>query len=232
MFTTKSCIGFLLWKLFFPTSNRFGVFNHSKGWQNCFQTFSLVLWGRPVSGCQKVLRKVPPRFRQVWWCLWDRSVLGCQKVHLWLPRGSVEGFTKVSRRSRKFRDLFNLSGFLGQVLFRFRKGSVEGSPITSSHLSLSSLNSFFHFSPTVLALGSSAIVNVLGQNVTFVVWGSLRKWLSPSKRFFGTPNCLYIRLSVSRGFWGKWLLLQKRFCGGFRLTFISQSSWGQSGVNC
>ena len=55
----------------------------------------MVLWGRSVLGCQKVPRKVPPRFRHtkvplifhqtsprfvVSLVLWGSSVLGCQKV--------------------------------------------------------------------------------------------------------------------------------------------------------
>ena len=61
------------------------------------------------------------------------------------------------------------------------------------------------FSPTAFSLGSSAIVKVLGQNDTFVFWDSLV-------------------------FWGKWLLIQNRFCaeksGPRFFTFVSQSLFG------
>ena len=66
--------------------------------------FHLVLWSRSVLGCRKVLRKVPPRFHQdspslvLSLVLWGGSVLGCQEVHLGVPKGSVEGSTKVSPR--------------------------------------------------------------------------------------------------------------------------------------
>ena len=189
-----------------------------------------------VSGCQKVARKVPPKScqgsPQVLWSLvlWGRSVLaatrlvlGCQNVPWKVPPSFHGGCTDVSRKLRKFRDL---SGLLGRSL-SFPKDPAQGSPITSLHLSLSSFNSFLHFSPTVLALGSSAIANVLGQNVTFVFWDSLRRWPSPPKRFFGVfPKLFCTFVSESPAvFLGKSLLLQKRFCGGVPQlfsTFVSQ----------
>ena len=101
--------------------------------------------------------KVPPRFTEV-------------------PPRFHQGSTTVSLRLLKFR---YLSGLLGPIRFGVPKGSVEGSPITSSHLSP---NSFLHFSSTALALWSSAIVKVLGLNDTFVFLGSLQQM---AKRFFG-----------------------------------------------
>ena len=59
----------------------------------------MVLWGRFVLGCQKVPRKVPPRFHQ-----------GCSsfmvsgflvQISLELPTGSAEGSPKVSPRSHQ-----------------------------------------------------------------------------------------------------------------------------------
>ena len=48
---------------FFPNSNSFGVFSHSESfWGRIAFGLSMVLWGRSVLGCQKVPRKVPPRF--------------------------------------------------------------------------------------------------------------------------------------------------------------------------
>ena len=67
-------------------------------------------------------------------------------------------------------------------------------------------------------------------------WVLCSKWFSPPKRFFDLQTVLYVGLTVSFRFFGKWLLLQKRFRAGFRqlcFTFISSvSSWGQSCVNC
>ena len=89
------------------------------------------------------------------------------------------------------------------------------------------LNSLLHFSSTALALGSSAIVKVLGRNDMFVFLGSLQRMAFASQKvLWSVPqSVLYIGLTVSCGFLGKWLLLQKRFCGGFRqlfFTFLSQ----------
>ena len=45
---------------------------------------------------------------------------------------------------------------------------------------------------------------------------------------------LYIHLRVSRSFWGKWLLLHKKFFEGFCqlcFTYISQSPPGRSGAD-
>ena len=94
---------------------------------------SLVLWGRSVLGCQKVPRKVPPRFREgsakvpptfhqaspsfvVSLILWGRSV--------GLPKGSAEGSTKVPPSFSKFRCV---SDSLGQIRLGLPKGSAEGS---------------------------------------------------------------------------------------------------------
>ena len=70
-------------------------------------------------------------------------------------------------------------------------------------------------------MGSSAIVKVLGQNDTFVFWGSLQQMAFASQKvLWSVPQTvLYICLRVSRGFWGKWPLLQKRFCGEFPQLF-------------
>ena len=84
--------------------------------------------------------------------------------------------------------------------FRLPKGSLECSPNSSSHWSRSLLRFFGHMS-------------VASEKVL---------WTVP-------PTILYICLTVSCGFLGKWLLLQKRFCGRFRqlfLTFVSQSPPG------
>ena len=67
--------------------------------------------------------------------------------------------------------------------------------------------SFFPNGPTALALGSSTMVKV----------GSLQQMAFASQKVvWSVPQTVrYIRL-----FWGKFLLLQKRFCGGFPQLFF------------
>ena len=115
----------------------------------------------------------------------------------------------------------NVSVHLSPSLL-FEKGYLEGSPNFCLHLSPSLLWSSgtapcgrshicFDFSPTALALGSSAIVTVLGQNDTFVFLGSLQQMAFASQKvLWSVPQTvLYICLTVCCGFLGKWLLLQK-----------------------
>ena len=87
---------------------------------------SLVLWGRSVLGCQKVPRKVPPRFRQgstnvppsfsKFRCFSDS--LG--QIRLGLPKGSAEGSTKLLQVSLCL-------WFSGADPSWLPKGSAEGS---------------------------------------------------------------------------------------------------------
>ena len=155
------------------------------------------------------------------------------------------GFTEVLRL-RKFRDLSGLLSWADP--FWGAKSFCGRFPHHFFKLVSQFLNSFLHFSPAALALGSSAIVKVLGQNGTFVLGflaangfrlpkGSLEcspntslRWSHSLLRFFGQmavalrrvpPTILYICLTVSRGILGKWVLLQKRFCGGFRQPFFT-----------
>ena len=83
------------------------------------------------------------------------------------------------------------------------------------------LNSFLHVPPTALALGSSAIVKVLGQNDAFIFLGSLQQMAFASQKvLWRVPPTILPNMSP------KWLLLQKRFCGGcpqLCFTYISQS---------
>ena len=84
---------------------------------------SMVLCSGSVLGCQKVLWKV-------------------RQIRLGLPKGSVEGSTKVAPRfhqgSTKVAQV-SWCPLLGrQIRFGVPKGSVEGSPITSLNLSRSS----------------------------------------------------------------------------------------------
>ena len=110
-----------------------------------------------------------------------------------LPKGSAVSprFHQVSPRLHKFRDRFSPSSF-----------------------------NFFASFWTELALGSSAIVKVLGHNDIFFR-GSLQQigFCLPKGSLECSPNCSLPCLRVSRSFWGKWLLLQKRFCGGFPQLF-------------
>ena len=172
--------------------------------------------------------------------LWGRSVLGCQEVHLGLPKGSVEGSTKVPPRFSEVPARFH-EGVISLVFWgrslSFPKGSAEGPPITSLELS-----------------PSSAIVKVLVQNDMFVFWGSLQQWLSPPKRFFGVfPKLLCTFVSECPAVFGvngccfrkgsvegsanyslhlspKWLLLHRKFFGGFRQLCFSFTSQSPPGV--
>ena len=104
----------------------------------------MVLWGRSVLGCQKVPRKVPPRFRgrfrqgstkvlprihqgstkrlQVSWCLWfseqDPS-WAAKRFRARFHQGSAEGSAKVPPRFRQ--------GFT-KVSPRFHQGSTKVPP--------------------------------------------------------------------------------------------------------
>ena len=169
---------------------------------------------------QKVPWKIPPRFRQGSTIFTQvparlrkfRGVSGLLgQIRSGLPKGSVEGSTKVAPRFHQGCASFVISGLLGQIRF--------GVPPSSSTLSA--------FFPNCASLGSSVIVKSLGRNDTFVSWGSLQQMAFTSQKVLWsfTQTVLYIGLTVSCGFLGKWLLLQKRFCGGFRqifFTFVSQ----------
>ena len=76
--------------------------------------------------------------------------------------------------------------------FCLPQGSLECSPNSSLHWSHSLLRFFEQ-----MAVASEKVL-----------------WRVPS-------TILYICLAVSCGFLGKWLLLQKRFCGGFRQLFFT-----------
>ena len=120
------------------------------------------------------------------------------QIRLEPPKGSADGSIKVSQRLRKFR--FS-SGLLGQIRFGVRKGSVEGAPIPSLILSPSSfLTSFLHFSSTELALGSSAIVKVLGQNDMFVFLGSLQQMVFASQKVLWSVPHPVLYIDLRKGF--------------------------------
>ena len=78
----------------------------------------------------------------------------------------------------------------------------------------------------MLALGSSAIVKVLGQNDAFVFLGSLQQMAFAPERFFGVfPKQFFTLVSQSPVVFGQMAVASERFCGGFRqlfVTFVSQ----------
>ena len=133
---------------------------------------------------------------------WGRSVLGRQKFLWKVPQRFHQGW-----RLRKFRDL---SGLLGQICWGAKR-FCRRFPHHFFKFVFQFLNYFLHFSPTASALGSSAIVKVLGQNHTFVFLGSLQQMAFASQKvLWSVPQTvLYIDLTVSCGFLGKWLLLEK-----------------------
>ena len=73
-------------------------------------------------------------------------------------------------------------------------------------------STLFAFFPNSISIfWSSAIAKALGQNDTFVFLGSLQQMVFASRKVFcNVPQTvLYIGLTVSCGFFGQWLLLQK-----------------------
>ena len=136
--------------------------------------------------------------------LWGRSILGRQKVPRKVPPRFQQGCTKVPQ--------------VLQVSWCLWFSGADPSWASRFHAK-------FHQGSTKVSF--SAIVKALGQNDTFVFWGSLQQMAVASKKVLEAfpQTVLYIGLTVSGGFLGKWLLLQKRFCGGFRqlfFTFVSQ----------
>ena len=150
----KRCFEGSLLSGFFPNSNCFGVFSHSKGFGEESLSDSLWYSGADPSWAAKgfhkvstkVPAKVPPRFQQgcskvlqVSWCLWFSG------ANPWFGLPRFRGrFTKVSPR---------FPHHFFKLVSQF-------------------LNSFFAFSRTALALECSAIVKVLGQNDTSVLLDS------------------------------------------------------------
>ena len=197
----------------------------------------MVLWGRSVLGRQKVPRKVPPRFStkvqgcstvppvlQVSWCLWFSAERFRGRFH--------QGCTEVSPGFHQDCASFVVSLVFWGSSLGLPKGSVEGSPITFLNL-FSSWNSFLHFSSTTLALRSSAIVKILGQNDTFVFLGSLQQMAFPSpKVLWSVPQTgLCIGLTVSCGFWAHGCCFRKvlwRVPPTVLYIYLPVSSWGQN----
>lgn len=153
------------------------------------------------------------------------------QIRLGPPEGSTQGSTKVSPTSYQSSSK-GARLPTGSVL----KGSVASSPRFQA-----------------LALGSPAITKFLGQNDTFVFLSSLQHMAFASQRFFGPQTVfllIYVGLTISRGFLGKWLLFPKMFfrkCSvkgsanyyfftvfppNVLSIYLSASSWGQCCVNC
>ena len=195
----------------------------------------MALWGRSILGRQNVPRKVPtkvpPRFHQGFtknppsfseFHGVSRSVLGLPRGSSWAAKRFCgrfhRGSTKVSPRLRKFRDRFSLPSLLYVCL-----------PVPST-----CFTSFW----TELALRSSAVVKVLGQNDTFVFWVLSSKWLSPPNRFFGVfPKLFCTFVSECPAVFGvNVCCFRIRFCGGFYISlptgcyFIKSSLEGSA--NC
>ena len=199
---------------------------------------------------QKVPWKIPPRFRQGSTIFTQvparlrkfRGVSGLLgQIRSGLPKGSVEGSTKVAPRFHQGCASFVISGLLGQIRF--------GVPPSSSTLSA--------FFPNCASLGSSVIVKSSrwGEMTRLSLGVLCSKWLSPPRRFFGVlPKQFFTLVSQSPAvFWAngccfrkgfvegsakyslhlspKWLLLHKKFFGGFcqlcfTFTYLPVSSWG------
>ena len=143
----------------------------------------------PPEGSAEGSTKVPARVHQ-------SSGLG-------LPKGSGKVPARAHQGSTRVRKSCDLCSLLGQIRFGAPKVSVEGSPITSLNWSSRFLSSILDFWGKMARLSS---------------WALCSKWLSPPKRFFlgCSPNSsARWSHSLLRSF-RKWLLLQKRFCGGCR----------------
>ena len=189
--------------------------------QNCFRTLYGSL-GQIRLGLRKGSVTVSERFLQgcaslvVSLVFWGRSSAKGSVL-----KGAVEGSPRFHQGCASFviSLVFCAKRFCGKFPHHFLKFVPQF------------LNSFLHFSPTALALGSSAIVKVLGQNDTFAFLSFLKQMAFASQKvLWSVPQTvLYIDLRVSCGFSGKWLLLHKKFFGGFRqlcFTFLSQSPPG------
>ena len=179
--------------------------------QNCFRTLCGSL-GQirlgPPEGSAEGSTKVSPKFFKFPWA--GPSPPGAPSF----DRGS----TKVSPRLRKFR---YLSGLLGQICLGPPKGCVEGSLSLLQNVKLVSqfLNSFFAFFPNSISFGVFSHSKGLGAKWHVCLLGFF------AANGFCLPKGSLEIFGVSCGFLGKWLLLQKRFCGGFRqlfFTFVSQ----------
>ena len=129
-----------------------------------------------------------------------------------------QGFTKVPPRFHRYLSgLQTADPFWGAKRFC---GRFPHHFFTLVSQFPNSFCSFLHLSPTALALGSSAVVKVFGQNGA---GGSLQQMAFASQKVLSSvPQTVFcIGLTVSCVFFGNWLLLQKRFCGGFRQQFFT-----------
>ena len=173
----------------------------------------------PPKGSAEGSTNIPPRFHRGSPSFVVSLVLWGRRFHRRFHQcsASVEGSTKVSRRLRNFRDL---SGLLGQIRFVSERILRVFFPITSLYLSLSSFN-FFAFFPSSVSFGVSSHSKGLGAEWHVWLLGFFAQMAFASWKVLWSvlQTVLHVRLRVSRGFWGKWLRLQTRFCGGFPQLF-------------
>ena len=179
------------------------------------------LLGQIVLGAEKVPRKAPPRFRQgstkvsarvhqgstkvlqVSWCLWFSGADPSWAAKRFRLKMFCGRFAKVPRRFHQGCASFGSLWSSRADPFRGAKRFCGRFPDHFFKLVPQFLNSFLYFSPTALALGSSAIVKVSGQNDTFVFRVLCSKWLSPPKRFFGVfPKQFFTLVSQSPAVFG------------------------------
>ena len=300
---------------FFPNSNSFGVFSHSKGFGAEWLFASLWFSGADPSWAPKRFRgrfhqgstkegqgstKVPrfsgadpswasKRFRGRFHQGRPRFHRGSTKVPQSFHQAHARFHQGCTKEGKGSTEVPPRNGFLGQIRVRLPKGSVEGSTKVAarkvkvpSRFMIETMCLYIYifkfifipfyfiissfFSPTALALGSLAIVKVSGQtpppaflgansvglekssvegSPNFSLHlspslvcssGALGQIPSASKKVLWRvpPTLLYICLpvlSVLLGPWGKFRRPRKRFCGGFPqrfYTFVSQSSLRKS----
>ena len=107
--------------------------------------------------------------------------------------------------------------FWGYISLGLLKGSAKGFPITYLNLSASS-STLFAFFPNSVSFGVFSHSKGLGAkyHVCLLWFFAANGFRLPKGSFECSPNS---------SFFGKWLLLQKRFCGGLRqlfFTFVTQ----------
>ena len=239
--------------IFPKNSNSFGVFSHSKGFGEELLSDSLWFCGADPSWAAKRFRwrfhqdsaKVPPRlhkFRGVSGLLGKFRLEPAKRFYGRFHQGCTEGSAKVPPRfhqgsSKGAPRFFKFRGVSGSHSFWGAKRFFGRFPHHFFKLVSQRLYSFLHFSSTALALGSSAIVKVLGQNDRFVFGGSLQQMVFASQKvLWSVPQTvLYIGLTLSCGFSGQSCCFIKGSVEGsanYSLHLSSVSSWGESCVNC
>ena len=208
--------------------------------QNCFRTLygSLgQILGPPkgsAEGSTKVLQVSCCRWFSGADPFWAAKRFRLKKV-LWKVH---QDSTKVSPRFHqgltKVAQVRDLSGHCGVDPFWGAKRFCGRFPHHFFKLVSQFRNSFLHFSPTALALGSSAIVKVLGQNDTLVFWGSLQQMAFASQKV--SPNSSLHWSHSLLPFFGQMAVASEKVLWRVPPTvlyiYLPFSSWGGSCVNC